>query len=118
MLGARDSGKLQIEKLRIQNCELEMARGMRDSAIRKRQLGLGGNRRQSDGFERFQVEFLRGVFYINADDVALGVEVGDQPVGDFARVGAGPGIQVDVEGIGFRVIVELHLISYDSLMVT
>ena len=76
--------------------------------------GQGGD---GDGFEGLEVEFLRGVVDVNADDVAFRVEVDDQAVGDFARVGAGPGIEVDIQGVGFRIVVELHTYFPSSLMV-
>lgn len=61
------------------------------------------------GFESGEVENFRGVLDIDADDLALFVEVDDHAFLNLARIDARARVQVDVERVGFTIVVELHV---------
>src|SRR5581483_1426491 len=48
------------------------------------------------------------MIYINADDIAFRIEVKHESIGDFPRMGAGPAVEVDVQGIRFGIVVQPH----------
>jgi hypothetical protein len=50
----------------------------------------------------------RGVLNVDADRLALLVDVHDQPVDDFQHVGAGFRIQIDVERVSIWIVEQLH----------
>src|SRR5215210_3408170 len=52
---------------------------------------------------------------VYADWVPVCVDINDEPIPNLMRVDAGPGVQVDVERIGLRVVMELHLVSSKRL---
>src|SRR5579862_8127621 len=72
-----------------------------------------GAQRKRFGFESSEVENFRGVLNVDADDLAFFIEVDDHAVLNLARIDARARVQVDVERIGFAIVVELHV---DSIM--
>src|SRR3954471_7002007 len=67
-----------------------------------------GRRRKRDGLDLRQVKLVRRVLDIEADHVAIGVEIDDQTLDDLARLGARRAVQLDIEAVRFRIIAKLH----------
>jgi hypothetical protein len=59
--------------------------------------GPGGLHGQCDGFQRCEIEFVRGAVDVEAHDASFGVKIGDKAVGDFARVDARTAGELDIE---------------------
>lgn len=70
--------------------------------------------RQRDRFQGGEVELFRGAVDVEADDVAGGVEVGVEAVGDLAGVARRRVFELDIETVRLRVIMELHVTSSRS----
>src|ERR1051325_8664500 len=55
-----------------------------------------------------QLHFLARIVDVDSYEIAVGVVVENDPVGNFAALGAGPLGEIDVKRIGVGMIVELH----------
>jgi len=71
--------------------------------------GRSGAEGKRFGFESGEVENFRGVLDIDPDDLSLFIEIDDHAVLNFARIDARPRVQIDVERVGFAIVVELHV---------
>src|SRR5207249_2240946 len=75
-------------------------RGVQVSALSFRRAG----RRQGDRLDLGEVELAGGVVDIEADDIALCVEIDDEPFNDFPCLDARAALQLDVETVRLRII--------------
>src|SRR5712692_9146477 len=76
-------------------------------------VGLGLAELQTSGgerlsFERGQVQHLRGMLNINADNLALGIEVDHQPVLYLARIHTWARVEINVERVCLLIVMQFH----------
>src|SRR5712692_8783880 len=76
-------------------------------------VGLGLTELQTSGgkrlsFERGQVQYLRGMLNINADNLTLGIEVDHQTVLYLARIHTWARVEIDVERVRLLIVMQFH----------
>ena len=72
-------------------------------------ISLGrARRRQRDRLDLGQIELAGSAIDVEADDVAVGVKIDDQPLDNLSGLGAGRVGQFDVEAVGLGIVVQLH----------
>jgi len=89
---------------------LRSIRATRSSRYSLRRL----NRRQRDRLDLGEVELPGGVLNVKTDNIAVGVEVHDEAVDNLARFGARRGLQLDVEAVRLRIVMQLHGLKLTS----
>src|SRR5690348_3361207 len=68
--------------------------------------GAGGGKRNR--FDLRQVELAQGVIDVVADYVAIRIKIHNQPFDDLSRLYSGAAFQLDIEAVGFRIVMQLH----------
>src|SRR5436309_16036225 len=71
--------------------------------------------RKSYRLDLRQVELVRGVVDIESNDSALCIEIDVEPLDDLPRLGARRILQLDVETVRLRIVMQLHRSSSRKL---
>src|SRR5262245_57825104 len=75
----------------------------------------GTRRRKGDRLDLGQVELAGGMVDVEPDNFAVGIEVDHETCDDLPSLGARRALELDIEAVRFRIVVQLHRSSSRKL---